>query len=238
MNHSIKIALFFCCLSVINLLGQESSSQTIKVYKNLVKLGGGKLINNTSSSDLEGPLTPPNYQVDVNNPTGIIGSYTRFFGKNLGVELLFGFPITLEIEGDAEASFVSYVGRVKVLPPTLLLNYYFFNQSYKFRPYAGLALNHTIFYNAEPSEQLENTLFGETEIELTPSTNIGGFLGINYQIHDRYFASLLAGYVKVSTTATTTTQTQFIGIPLGTTEREIDVDLNPFVFLLTFGVGF
>ncbi len=78
------------------------------------------------------------------------------------------------------------------------------NRENDFRPYLGFALNHTIFYGAKASQELEDTLFGETEIDLSSSTNIGGFAGINYHISARYHASLMAGYVNVSTTATTT----------------------------------
>ncbi len=216
----------------------SQESENNKVHKNLFKLGAGKLINNTSTTDLEGPLTPTGYRIDVNNPTGFVGSYTRFLGKHIGIEVLLGLPLTLKIEGAGEASFVESVGTVKVLPPTVLFNYYFTPIEQNLRPYLGVALNHTIFYNAESSPELEETLFGETEIDLSSSTNIGGFAGLNYRIYDQYFASFMAGYVNVSTTATTTTDTRVIGIPIGEIEREIEVDLNPFVFLLSLGMSF
>ncbi len=130
------------------------------------------------------------------------------------------------------------MGTVKVLPPTLIFNYYVSTIEKDLRPYLGIALNHTIFFNAESSPELEETLFGETEIDLSSSTNIGGFAGLNYRIHDRYYASAMFGYVAVSTTATTTTDTRVLGIPFGTIEREIEVDLNPFVFLLSLGISF
>ncbi|GAA4272392.1 OmpW family outer membrane protein [Aquimarina gracilis] len=237
MNLSLRKALFLgFVLAIATVLGQETSNN--KIHKNLIKLGAGKLINNTSTTDLEGPLTPTGYRIDVNNPTGFVGSYTRFFGKHMGIEVLLGLPLTLKIEGAGEASFVESVGDVKVLPPTVLFNYYFTPIEKDFRPYLGIALNHTIFYNAESSQQLEETLFGETEIDLSSSTNIGGFAGLNYRIYDQYFASFIAGYVAVSTKATTTTDTRVIGIPIGIIEREIEVDLNPFVFLFTLGMSF
>ncbi len=210
----------------------------IEHHKNLIKLGGGKLINNTSSTNLEGPLTPQGYRVDINNPGGVVGSYTRFFGDHLGIEILFGLPLKLKIKGAGEASFVESVGTVNVLPPTLLLNYYFTDHATALRPYVGLAINHTIFYNAKASPELESTLFGETEIDLSSSTDIGGFAGLNYKINGRYYASFMAGYVNVSTTATTTTDTRILGIPIASIEREIEVDLNPFVFLLSIGTSF
>ncbi len=237
MNLILQRAVYLYLFMAIGLVfSQETPSA--KGHNNLFKLGGGKLINNTKSTDLEGPLTPSEYRIDVNNPNGLIGSYTRFFGDHLGVELLIGLPLKLKIKGAGEASFVESVGTVKVLPPTLLFNYYFMNRENDFRPYLGFAFNHTIFYGAKASQELEDTLFGETEIDLSSSTNIGGFAGINYRISTRYHASFMAGYVNVSTTATTTTDTRIIGIPIATIEREIEVDLNPFVFLLTMGVSF
>ncbi len=237
MNLLLRTVIYTGFLMLIGFaFGQDSAPH--KTHKNLFKLGAGKLVNNTSTTDLEGPLTPTGYRIDVNNPTGFVGSYTRFIGDHTGIEVLLGLPLTLKIEGAGEASFVESVGNVKVLPPTILFNYYFTPIQKDLRPYLGIALNHTIFYNAKSSAQLEETLFGETDIDLSSSTNVGGFIGVNYRIHNQYFASFMAGYVAVSTTATTTTETRVIGIPFGTIKREIEVDLNPYVFLLTLGTSF
>lgn len=59
---------------------------------------------------------------------------------SIGVELI------LATSRHEVTSTIGRLGGVNVLPPTLLLQYYF-NEAGKVRPYLGAGLNYTLFYN-------------------------------------------------------------------------------------------
>jgi outer membrane protein len=60
--------------------------------------------------------------------------------QSIGIELI------LATSRHEVTSNVGALGGVNVLPPTLLLQYYF-NSAGKIRPYVGAGLNYTLFYN-------------------------------------------------------------------------------------------
>ena len=210
---------------------------------NLFKLGYADFAFQDDTTVVTGDLTPPEARLDIIDTGTLAGSYTRFVGDHLGLELLFGLPVEIDIDGDGSIADRGEVATVKALPPTLLFGYYPFGRRAALRPYVAVALNHTIFYDAEPSQSLQDLVLGEPEIDLSSSTDIGGFVGLNYRVTGRLHVSGLAGYVPIETTADLVTDTFFpvpdgTQIPLGTIERSVDVEVNPFVFLGTVGVSF
>lgn len=212
-------------------------------HANLLKLGYGHFAFQDDSTVVEGDLTPPDATLDVIDTGTIAGSYTRFVGDHFGVELLFGVPFTIAIDGADSIADRGEVATVKALPPTLLFGYYPLGRASDIRPYIAVALNHTIFYDARSSDSLDDLVLGTPDIDLSSSTDVGGFLGVNYRVRDRFHASALAGYVPIDTTADLSTETFFPladggQLPLGTIDRRVDVEVNPFVFLGTLGVSF
>lgn len=77
--------------------------------------------------------------VDVKNDTIPELDFTYMLTNNIGAELILGTSKHDITAGGAK------VGSVKVLPPTLTLQYHF-NPEGQFRPYAGAGINYTRFY--------------------------------------------------------------------------------------------
>jgi len=77
--------------------------------------------------------------VDVNNDTIPELDFTYMLTNNIGAELILGTSKHDITAGGAK------IGSVKVLPPTLTLQYHF-NPEGQFRPYAGAGINYTRFY--------------------------------------------------------------------------------------------
>ena len=77
--------------------------------------------------------------VDVNNDTIPELDFTYMLTNNVGAELILGTSKHDITAGGAK------IGSVKVLPPTLTLQYHF-NPEGQFRPYAGAGINYTRFY--------------------------------------------------------------------------------------------
>lgn len=72
--------------------------------------------------------------------------FTHFFTQNVAAELILATTKhSVKLTTD---SGVSQLGSVKLLPPTITLQYHL-NPEGKFRPYAGAGLNYTMFYQAK-----------------------------------------------------------------------------------------
>lgn len=79
------------------------------------------------------------YKVDVKDDTIPELDFTYMLTNNIGAELILGTSKHDITAGGAK------IGSVKVLPPTLTLQYHF-NPEGQFRPYAGAGINYTRFY--------------------------------------------------------------------------------------------
>lgn len=77
--------------------------------------------------------------VDVKDDTIPELDFTYMLTNNIGAELILGTSKHDITAGGAK------IGSVKVLPPTLTLQYHF-NPEGQFRPYAGAGINYTRFY--------------------------------------------------------------------------------------------
>jgi outer membrane protein len=60
------------------------------------------------------------------------------------------------------------VGSAKQLPPTVNVQYYFLGSDSKFRPYAGVGVNYTFFWDEEVTDEFE-AVAGERSLSLDDS---------------------------------------------------------------------
>lgn len=172
-------------------------------------------------------VTPgfPDGSVEVDNAIVPELDFTYFITDHIGAELILATsPHDINGTGTPLAD-VGELADVMVLPPTLTLQYHFlpFGQ---IRPYVGVGVNYTIFYNEDASSPLENAI-GETDIDLDDSFGVAFQAGVDYSLTDRWFLNADIKYIQIDTTATLNTS----GVI-----NEVDVDLDPIV--AGFGVGF
>lgn len=113
------------------------------------------------------------------------------------------------------------VVKLKHLPPSLYVQYYFLDKDAGSRPYIGAGLNYTRFYDAQSLNpavtnlELKKHSFG-------PVINAG----IDIKLTDNLYFNTAMWYTKIKTTA------KFDAYK----KHEVDVKLDPFVFFsgLTF----
>ena len=86
--------------------------------------------------------------VDVKNDTIPELDFTYMVTNNIGAELILGTS-----KHDITSA-GSKIGSVKVLPPTLTVQYHF-NPEGQFRPYAGAGVNYTRFYGFKDQSGLD-----------------------------------------------------------------------------------
>jgi len=145
-----------------------------------------------------------------------LGVDTYMATPNLGVELILATPFSHDIK----LSGAGTVGDTKHLPPTLFAQYHFMPQS-NFRPYVGVGLNYTMFFD----EGAEGALKGK-KLKLKDSIGIAGQVGIDIDVAPNWFVNAEVSYMDIDSKA------KLDGASLGT------VEIDPWVVGLNVGTRF
>ncbi|MGV6853491.1 MAG: OmpW/AlkL family protein [bacterium] len=114
-----------------------------------------------------------------------------------------------------------------VLPPTVFLQYQFAPKA-KIRPYAGIGLNYTLFFNSDLTDAAKTVLAADN-LSLDNSFGFAGQLGVDFEMDNGWSLNADIKYIGINTTADFTTA-------LGATS--VDVDINPWVFGIGVGKTF
>jgi outer membrane protein len=170
-------------------------------------LGRARIINinpDASSSALN---------IDVDDKTTLELDFSYFVTNNLALELILATAKHDVTAGGAP------VGDVKVLPPTLTLQYHFMPEG-KFRPYVGAGLNYTRFYDDNlggGTLTVENSSWG-------PALQIGADIAID----KKFFINIDIKKIWISTDVKV--------VATGATAANLDID--PYVFGVGVGMKF
>jgi len=158
----------------------------------------------------------PGADIDVEDGYGLGFNFTYMATPNLGVELILATPFSHDIK----LSGAGTVGDTKHLPPTLFAQYHFMPQS-NFRPYVGVGLNYTMFFD----EGAEGALKGK-KLKLKDSIGIAGQVGIDIDVAPNWFVNAEVSYMDIDSKA------KLDGASLGT------VEIDPWVVGLNVGTRF
>lgn len=130
--------------------------------------------------------------VNVDSGQMLTFNVTYLYAANWGVELLAALPFSHDINLNANGT---QVGETKHLPPTLSLQYHFAPQA-TIRPYVGLGLNYTLFFE----EKTQGALAG-TKLELDPSFGLAAQVGLDVALNDRWFVNADVRYIDIESDA-------------------------------------
>jgi len=114
---------------------------------------------------------------------------------------------------------------VKQLPPTLMAQYYFGSKQDKLRPYLGVGVNYTTFFD----EKFNDTgkAAGLSDLSLKDSWGIAGQAGLDYNLNDHWLLNMSVWWMNIETKAR---------FNAGDTHQSIDTRIDPWVFM--FGAGY
>ena len=85
------------------------------------------------------------------------------------------------------------VVEANVLPPTLFFQYQF-RPTEKVRPYFGIGVNHTLFFNDELTQAAKDVL-GASRLELDSSFGVGAQFGVDFEMKNDWFFNI-DSYIK------------------------------------------
>jgi len=150
---------------------------------------------------------------------------TYMMTEHWGLELIAGTS-KHDLSGKDGSLAGADMGSIKVLPPTLTLNYHF-TVGEKFHPYVGAGINYTTFYNYDLSGDLAS--LGVKHISFDSSTGLAGQVGLDIDLKNGWLMNFDVKYIDMSTDAK-------IILDSGEVLDTVSVDINPWV--LGFGFGY
>jgi outer membrane protein len=174
---------------------------------NSARIGLYSVFYHVSADDLSGPFVPPgsHLNLNANNVETLYLAYVRTLSSHFDVELTAGYPPLQKTVGKGPATLgsVPYDGQViataRWLAPTVLLEYKFLSESSKWRPYIGVGVNYTAFYDRDSTAQGNAIGGGPTRLSLTSSVGPAGTVGVAYNIAGHWHAYASYSISKVST---------------------------------------
>ncbi len=206
-----------------------------EVPGNSARIGLYSVFFHVKADDLSGPYVPPGANIDAKNLTTLYLGYVRRLSSHFDVELAIGYPPLQKTVGKGPATLgsVPYDGQViataRWLAPTLLVEYKFFDENSKLRPYIGAGVNYAAFYDRDVTAQGNAASGGPTKLSLTSSVGPAGTAGLAYNIggHWNVYASYSISQVKTKLKADTA------GVI-----RTSHLSFGPQVFIASVGYSF
>ncbi|MDH0646772.1 outer membrane beta-barrel protein [Pseudomonas sp. GD03858] len=168
--------------------------------------------------------------LDSDTQLGLAFAY--MLTDHIGIELLAATPFkhTVGVKG-LGPGLDGKLADIKQLPPTLSLQYYPMEPSSKFQPYAGVGINYTLFFDEDLSSNRKAQ--GFSNMKLQDSVGIAGQLGMDYMITDNLLFNAAVWYVDIDTKASINGPSA-----LGVGKTKVDVDVDPWVYMVGLGYKF
>ena len=154
--------------------------------------------DNDSSKINEAPTL--GLRADDDTQLGITVDYA--LDDNWVIELVAATPFSHDVQG-AGGLAGNKIATIKHLPPTLLAQYHFLDSTYKFRPFVGVGVNYTVFFDEEPSAALKATLgTDDVEVKLDDSFGFAAQAGFNYMMSENWGLHGMVSLIDIDTDAT------------------------------------
>jgi len=231
----MKIETIIHCVIGALLLGSSAAMAEDSAPLNSARIGVYFLSYHSSGSDITGPMTPAGLNTKLDSNQTLYLAFVRTLSKHFELEFAFGVPPTTKTKGSGPATVGSVpfdgveISTAKWASPTLLLNYVFFDETARFRPYIGVGVNHTAFYERRSTAAGNAIAGGPTKLSLSASTGIAGTVGLSYRFTDNWhlYASYSASHVASDLKADTA------GLV-----RTAHISFGPRAFVLSTGYSF
>jgi outer membrane protein len=214
---------------------QAQTQTRTQTYDNSLRLGIYIIKYDAKASDISGPFVPPGTNLDIKDTNTLYLSYVRRINKDFDVEVAFGNPPKTETVGKGPATLGSapYDGQViataKWFSPSVLIQYKFLEESSAWRPYVGIGVNFTHFYDIQSTDAGNAATGGPTMLKLTNSFGPAFNVGVAYRVDGPWHVYASYNYAKVKSDLTATTA----GVV-----RTSTINFNPSAIVLSVGYSF
>jgi outer membrane protein len=184
--------------------------------------------NESSSNIIAGSDLGVNVGVGNNTQLGL--NFAYFMTDNINIEVLaatpfkhdvnFGLPNPLDTGNQ--------LAEVTHLPPTISVNYYFDTGNSVLKPYAGVGLNYTLFFDEQFTSQ--NAAIGLQDLSLDNSFGLAAQLGADYMVDEEWFVNASIRWIDIDTEAS---------FNLNGAQGSIEsIEIDPWVYTVAVGYRF
>ncbi|TWX71105.1 outer membrane beta-barrel protein [Colwellia demingiae] len=233
-------------LLTIALLSSLSTAAFANQAGDILIRGGATMVSPSSNEAtvlLDGSATPLSISVDDNTQFGL--NLVYFFDSNWAIELLAATPFTHDVilhdpQGVTNSIYgidlnAATLAEVSHLPPTLSALYYF-DTGTAFKPYVGVGVNYTIFFDEDFTSTPQAA--GFSNLELDGSWGYSVQLGLDYELDKNWSVNVSARYIDINTKATFDIDNA-LNVPGGLVGKgSASVDVDPMVYSVMLGYTF
>jgi len=208
---SMSAAAAACLYCAAPALADDVLAVSNDVFNNSARIGLYSVFYHVSAGDLTGPYVPAGANIDAKDVYTLYLAYVRRLSSHFNVELTLGYPPLQKTVGKGPATLgsVPYDGQViataRWLAPTVLLEYSFLSENSRLRPYIGVGVNYTAFYDRNTTAEGNAVSGGPTKLSLTSSVGPAGTVGLEYHISGHWHAYASYSISKVDTDLTADT---------------------------------
>jgi len=202
---------------------------------NDIRLGLYSVFYHSSADDITGPYVPAGVNLTAENLQTLYVGVEHHFPDNFALELALGYPPLSKVKGSGPATLGStpYDGQVissaRWISPTLLVEYNFLPVTAMLRPYIGVGVNYTTFYDRDSTAAGNAASGGPTRISLTSSVGPAVTGGVTYRVSDHWAMHASYGWSQV--------RTRFTGDTDGYV-RSTHISFGPQALIISGGYSF
>tara|TARA_R110000851_G_scaffold14121_2_gene47788 strand:+ start:112717 stop:113364 length:648 start_codon:yes stop_codon:yes gene_type:complete len=212
MNKKITLSLVAVSLLTAGLSFGAAAHQAGDI---IVRAGVAMVAPNESS-----PVVADIAEFGVDSDVQLGLNFGYMLTDNVGIELLAASPFS----HDVSLGELGKIADSKQLPPTLVAQYYFGEPQSALRPYIGLGVNFTNFYDNEFTQEAKD--LGLNNLSLSNSWGLAGQVGLDYQIDKRWLVNASVWYAQISTD---------VSFDLGADHVVVETDIDPWVYMISVG---
>ncbi|WP_413528648.1 outer membrane protein OmpW [Rahnella inusitata] len=158
---------------------------------------------------------------NINNNTQMGMTLGYMFTDNIGMELLAATPFQHKVGLQSTGT----IAEVKQLPPSLMAQYYFGDKQDKLRPYLGIGINYTTFYDTNFNQTGRDA--GLSDLSVKDSWGVATQAGLDYNLDDNWLINMSVWWMDIDTE---------VKFKAGGEQQNINTRIDPWVFM--FGVGY
>jgi outer membrane protein len=170
-------------------------------------------------------------KVGVGDNTQVGLNFVYMLTDNIGAEVLAATPFQHDLTAiglDQYGFAARNIGSTDHLPPTLTFNYFLGDADSTIRPYVGLGVNYTTFFDKSLSSQARTEL-GASSLELEDSFGLAYRAGIDWSLSENWILNASIWKIDIDTDAN-------FNSALG--KVTADVDIDPWVTMISIGYRF
>lgn len=170
-------------------------------------------------------------KVGVGDNTQVGLNFVYMLTDNIGAEVLAATPFEHDLTAiglDQYGFATRNLGTTDQLPPTVTFNYFLGDANSTIRPYVGLGVNYTTFFDKSLSSQARTEL-GASSLDIDDSFGLAYRAGVDWSLSDNWMLNASMWKIDIDTDAS-------FNSALG--KVTADVDIDPWVYMISLGYRF